>query len=151
MTNEEVNKLKEDIKSISDNPLFNMVGRDTLLEIVLEKIDMLVESEEEQQPCEDAVSRQALIDKATSWDAHFADSERAVSLTDIMSLPPVTPKFTDEEIQKMQELEQAQLDKAYELGKIESFEEWLSSFNTESAPQCFTAVQELKKKLEDEE
>lgn len=26
---------------------------------------------------------------------------------------------------------------------------WLSSFNTESAPQCFNAVQELKKKLED--
>lgn len=29
-----------------------------------------------------------------------------------------------------------------------SFEEWLSSFNTESAPQCFNAVQELKKQIE---
>ena len=28
-----------------------------------------------------------------------------------------------------------------------SFEEWLSSFNTNSAPQCFNAVQELKKKV----
>lgn len=102
----------------------------------------------EQEPCDDAVSRQALIDKATSWDAHFADSERVISLADIMSLPPVTPKYTDEEIQKMQELEQAQLEKAYELGKAESFEEWLSSFNTESAPQCFNAVQELKKQIE---
>jgi hypothetical protein len=46
----------------------------------------------EQQPCEDAVSRQALIDKATSWDAHLTDSERAVSLEDIMSLPSVTPQ-----------------------------------------------------------
>lgn len=27
--------------------------------------------------------------------------------------------------------------------------EWLSSFNTESATACFTAVQELKKRLED--
>lgn len=104
----------------------------------------------EQQPCDDAVSRQALIDKATSWDAHFADSERAVSLTDIMSLPSVTPKYTDEEIQKIQELEQAQLEKAYELGKTESFEDWLSTFNTESATECFTAVQELKKRLEGE-
>ena len=51
----------------------------------------------EQQPCEDCVSRQALIDKATSWDAHFTDSERAVSLTDIMSLPSVTPKAESEE------------------------------------------------------
>ena len=45
MTNEEANKLKEDIKNISDNPLFNMVSRDTILEIVLEKIDMFAESE----------------------------------------------------------------------------------------------------------
>ena len=30
-----------------------------------------------------------------------------------------------------------------------SFEEWLSSFNTESATCCFTAVQELKKKMGD--
>lgn len=44
MTNEEVNKLKADIKTISDNPLFNMVSRDTILEIVLEKIDMFAES-----------------------------------------------------------------------------------------------------------
>jgi hypothetical protein len=46
----------------------------------------------EQESCEDAVSRQALIDKATSWDAHFTDSEKAVPLTDIMSLPSVTPQ-----------------------------------------------------------
>ena len=68
-----------------------------------------------------------------------------------MNGPPVTPKFTDEEIQKMQELEQAQLEKAYELGKAEmqtSFEEWLSTFSTDSATECFTAVQELKKRLE---
>lgn len=47
MTIEETNKLKEDIKSISDNPLFNMVSKETILEIVLEKIDMFVESEDE--------------------------------------------------------------------------------------------------------
>ena len=45
MTNEEANKLKEDIRSISDNPLFNMVSKDTILEIVLEKIDMFAERE----------------------------------------------------------------------------------------------------------
>lgn len=28
-----------------------------------------------------------------------------------------------------------------------SIEEWLLSFNTNSAPQCFNAVQELKKKV----
>jgi hypothetical protein len=48
MTREEANKLKEDIKNISDNPLFNMVSRDTILEIVLEKIDMFAESEDKE-------------------------------------------------------------------------------------------------------
>lgn len=134
MTNEEiVTRLK---RPYNDNPKEWHEALDMAMQVL------------EQQPCDDAVSRQALIDKATSWDTHFTDSEKAVSLTDIMSLPSVTPKYTDEEIQKMQELEQAQLEKAYELGIQTSFEEWLSSFNTESAPQCFNAVQELKKQIE---
>lgn len=47
MTPQEANKLKEDIKNISDNPLFNIISKDTILEIVLEKIDMFTESEGE--------------------------------------------------------------------------------------------------------
>jgi len=77
----------------------------------------------------------------------ITNAKPSSSLTDWL-----TENMTEEEIQKMQDLEQVQLEKAYELGKTEmqtSFEEWLSSFNTESAPQCFNAVQELKKKLED--
>ena len=46
MTPQEANKLKEDIKNIRDNPLFNIISKDTILEIVLEKIDMFAESEE---------------------------------------------------------------------------------------------------------
>ena len=45
-----------------------------------------------QEPCDDCISRQALIEKATSWDKNFADSERCVSLTDIQGAPPVTPQ-----------------------------------------------------------
>lgn len=41
---------------------------------------------------EDCISRQYLIEKATSWDKHFADSERYVSLTDIQKTPSVTPQ-----------------------------------------------------------
>lgn len=40
----------------------------------------------------------------------------------IKNLPPVKPKFTDEEIQTMQDLEQAQIQKAYEIGKTEDVE-----------------------------
>lgn len=120
--------------------------------------------EEWQKPCEDAVSRQAVIDAIDNIDwYHISNKGELVQgankqtmplykAADIFyaidALPSVTPKFTDEEIQKMQELEQAQLEKAYELGMQTSFEEWLTSFNTESATCCFTAVQELKKKME---
>lgn len=44
------------------------------------------------QPCDDCISRASLIDKAMSWDTHFTDSERYVSLSDIMALPSVTPQ-----------------------------------------------------------
>ena len=114
------------------------------------------------QPCEDAVSRQKVlqcikesregIDWGQSEDEDAFLHYSAALYRTIASkecLPSVTPKYTDEEIQKMQELEQAQLEKAYELGMQTSFEEWLSSFNTESATCCFTAVQQLKKKLDE--
>lgn len=105
--------------------------------------------------CEDCVSREAVITKIEHEDrlslmGAFCCHDCAMGFKEkIKELPSVKPTYTGEEIQKMQELEQAQLEKAYELGKAESFEEWLASFNTESAPQCFNAVQELKKKLED--
>lgn len=47
---------------------------------------------------EDCISRQALIEKATSWDKHFADSERCVSLTDIQNAPSVTPQPKSEDM-----------------------------------------------------
>ena len=50
-----------------------------------------IKGKESIKPCEDCVSRQALIEKATSWDEHFTDSERYVSLTDIQNAPSVTP------------------------------------------------------------
>ena len=104
---------------------------------------------EEIEPCEDCISRtQALRHRHLIHDDDGIGYS-VVRVDEIIDLPSVTPKFTDEEIQKMQELEQAQLDKAYELGKTESFEEWLNSFNTNSATECFTAVQELKKRLEE--
>lgn len=57
------------------------------------EIDERYELEYEQtEPCEDAISRQALINKAISWNKHFIDSERYVSLTDIRNAPSVTPQ-----------------------------------------------------------
>jgi len=150
----------------------------------------------------DCISREALL-KNLEEPMNWTDSEAEIQeqrdyegfIELVKSMPSVTPKYTDEEIQKMQELEQAQLEKAYELGKAEartcedcrnckrwdecpcgkeghtngtsigysigeckdyepfitpSIEEWLSSFNTDSATECFTAVQHLKEKIEKE-
>lgn len=81
----------------------------------------------EQQPCEDCISRQAAINSLGECPMVWTDSDAEITaerdwkdtVKMLKRLPSVTPKFTDAEIQKMQEMEQAQLDKAYELWKAE--------------------------------
>jgi hypothetical protein len=83
------------------------------------------------QPCENCVSRDSLndaISKLTYW--HFEDgrlvvggggikSETVYKVDDVVRipdiLPPVKPKYTDEEIDKAQAVEQAYVDKMVEL------------------------------------
>jgi hypothetical protein len=67
-----------------------------------------------QKPC-DAISRQAVLDIAKSSKSNWIDN--SVLFKRVNELPSVTPQYTDAEIQKMQELEQAEIEKAYELGK----------------------------------
>lgn len=43
----------------------------------------------------------------------------------------------------------ADIDRAIKALEQPSIEEWLSSFNTESATCCFTAVQELKEMIKE--
>lgn len=68
----------------------------------------------EAQPCEDCISRQAALDcfeqTNTRQGAKYA----------IETLPPVKPKYTDEEIDKIQEIEQAYVDKMVELAVEET-------------------------------
>ena len=84
----------------------------------------------EQQTCEDAVSRQAAINalKQAYWNKDIQNAKNDPCIVDAMTdwairtikdLPPVKPQYTDDEIQKMQDLEQAEIQKAYELGKAE--------------------------------
>lgn len=80
----------------------------------------------EQQPCEDCISREALL-KNLEEPMNWTDSEAEIQeqrdyegfIELVKSMPSVTP----------------------------SIEDWLSSFNTESATCCFTAVQQLQEKL----
>lgn len=68
------------------------------------------------------ISLQAAIDAAIEavdeWDGGY-NLTRADMIADAINnaLPSAQPAYTDEQIQKMQDLEQAELDKAFELGK----------------------------------
>jgi len=101
------------------------------------------------EPCEDAVSR-TLVHEAIT--ASIAESENPYEMWQrIEALPPVKPKYTDEEIDNAQAVEQAYVDKMVELAVEESRREWLNSFDTSSATKCFEAVNLLKQRLEGEE
>jgi hypothetical protein len=67
---------------------------------------------------DDLISRQAAIDllKQMRKDGDMVPWEGKNVFARIRKLPPAQP-YTAEEIDKMQELESAQLEKAYELGR----------------------------------
>jgi hypothetical protein len=71
---------------------------------------------EKQEFCEDVISRQAAIDAL--------DCINGVEEV-LRALPPVTPQYTEAEIQKMQDLEFAEIQKAYEIGKAENPNKWI--------------------------
>ena len=122
----------------------------------------------EQQPCEDVVSRKRviiLIDEASEIHPYkvVGDSNTYSNYNqgwsdacdwlyaNIDGIPSVKPQYTDEEIDKAQVVEQAYVDKMVELAVEESWQKWLSSFDTSSATKCFEAVQLLKQRLEVQE
>lgn len=98
----------------------------------------------EQEPCEDAISRQAVCDTTicdgiSCNECSFntcEDGQSGCLLKErIEKIPPVTPQHTDVEIQKMQELEQAEIKKAYELGKADILEKIRAEIETKYG-QC---------------
>lgn len=118
--------LKEQIMKLQTYKMYE--GEDT---VYVERDDVIKVLE--QEPCEDCISREeaeAIFKNARKSLYELSRKERVKDFQTremmllnaeqfIHLLPSVTPKFTDTEIQKMQELEQSQLDKAYELGRVE--------------------------------
>ncbi len=92
-------------------------------------------------PCEDAISRQAVLDLVNA-DWKYEGLE-----TDVASLPPVTPKYTDEEIDRAQAVEQAYIDKMVELA-VEELKrpkgEWISKPLVYGVTYCSECDFELK-------
>ena len=110
-------------------PLYGMTGTDHCeKDCVRLAINAL-----EQEPCTDAISRQAAcsslicrgIDcKDCPFNNVFPDGTTTCLMAErIKELPPVKPQYTDAEIQKMQDLEFAEIQKAYEIGKEEGSSE----------------------------
>ena len=90
---------------------------------ITEALNMAIEALE-QAPSDDCISRQAAIDalydkglSMTAWGELLAMKWSDIQ-TCIELLPSAQP-FTAEQIQTMQELEAAQVEKAYELGKAD--------------------------------
>lgn len=77
----------------------------------------------EQEPCADAISREAVAEVLLKY-AHSEVGKAFAEflISQINALPPVKPQYTDTEIQKMQDLEFAEIQKAYEIGKDEGSE-----------------------------
>ena len=142
----------------------------------MQKICAIIE-EEEQQPCEDCISRQAVIRLVEQYP-NIIGNRCSGLIADIKHLPSVTPRTNlaessqdcvrRESVNKLiDELARAISDERCCISRgrdtatimqdildlppiTPSIKEWLSSFNTESATECFTAVQELKKEVTSE-
>jgi hypothetical protein len=106
MTKDEILKYFKDI-----NHAYNDCTRYDTLKHMLDEL---------QEPCGDAISRQAVLN-AISSDRY----DYLALLEYVKQLSPVTPQYTDAEIQRMQELEQAEIQKAYEIGKAEKPNKWI--------------------------
>lgn len=66
---------------------------------------------------DDTVRRQAAIEAINSNFGFNIEEEYGSAVQEVINgLPPAQSTYKDEEIQKMQDLEQAQIEKAYQLG-----------------------------------
>jgi hypothetical protein len=133
------------------------VDRDCDIERSCGKCDLVMPSKEpilqayklaikalEQEPCEDAISRQAAIDaikKLHSIETEYDCTlyEKLDVIYELEALPPVTPQYTEAEIQKMQDLEFAEIQKAYEIGKAENIDV-LDKIRAEIEAKCCITV-----------
>ncbi len=67
------------------------------------------------QPCEDCISREEMLLLQTEYAEKMSATTFWKMRDDIRKLPSVKPKYTDEEIDKAQAVEQAYVDKMVEL------------------------------------
>ena len=108
---EQWQELKETITEMRDND-----GTGTQQEVCKFLANyMEVLEKQMQEPCEDCISRQAVIELVADYDLSMGQVVRGIH-----ALPSVKSKYTDEEIDKAQAVEQAYVDKMVELAVEET-------------------------------
>lgn len=117
MTREEAIRIIKIVLAVAEDFEIIVQGEEFTKEKCKEAVEIVTKALE-QEPCDDAISRQA-VDDAIYEYSRSCDVNYAQIMEFIEKIPPVTPQYTEAEIQKMQELEQAEIQKAYELGKAE--------------------------------
>lgn len=84
----------------------------------------------------DLIDRQAAIDAVRGRFSMPVDN---LIVEVIGNLPSAQPSYTDEQIQKMQELEQAEIEKAFQLGREDAQSEpqkWIDHNYYLECPSC---------------
>ena len=72
----------------------------------------------------DLISRQDAIDAIRAFYDEYIIYDNGKSIEDLISELPSAQRYTDEEIQKMQDLEQAMISKAFQLGQQDA-QQWI--------------------------
>lgn len=139
MTREEAIRIIKIVLIVAEEFEITVQGEEFTEEKCKEAVDMAVEALQH-EPCEDCISRQAVAEVLLKY-AHSAEGKAFAEflISQINDLPPVTPQYTDAEIQKMQDLEFAEIQKAYEIGKAEG-SEVLDKIRAEIEAKCCITV-----------
>ena len=109
MTNEKRRKAAEWFRNRAKN--CPMPGARRMYEIATEALEMAIRALEGDG---DTISRQAAM--VVFENSGLDDDSKDTVVRVLEQLPSAHPTYTDEEIQKMQDLESAEIEKAYQLG-----------------------------------
>lgn len=110
----------EEVIKVSKEAVKARQGRFVIYDVEWLKKNFYVTEEkiygQPKEPCEDCISRQAALEQAMD----YGSKTFLIPANSIKALPPVLPKYTDEEIDRAQAVEQAYIDKMVELAVEET-------------------------------
>ena len=132
----EIDKYMKELEALEQQPCEDCISREAVIKTIkwwFDKIELnpdilidsiiMLPSVIPQTACEDVVSRKLAIEHIKCCcedDGLYCADDGKIIINIIKALPPVKPKYTNEEIDKIQEIEQAYVDKMVELAVKET-------------------------------